>query len=246
MSQMSHRWERRSLLLRMLLVVELSLLTRRMIEMDSVMVRIHILGSYANIAVARNAICNLIMGSPPNTVYNQMKLVAARQKERFQSFMCDLIVYCLLENLGSCIQRMDIIRMKRKDDYTEARTRDLSRVRRACQPLHYTVTQLFLSSNSFQTNTSTPNVWFLLNHEISTIQTIIIHYGCNCNSIVRIDLFVESTAKLLQNPYNSKNASSLFTSIFFVPLNPSFNYSLFHNILFTSQTFKYNPVPTVH
>ena len=71
------------MLLRMLLVVELSLLTRRMIEMDNVMVRIHILGSYANIAVARNAICNLIMGSPPNKVYNQMKQVAARQKERF-------------------------------------------------------------------------------------------------------------------------------------------------------------------
>lgn len=45
--------------------------------------RIHILGSYANIAIARNAICNLIMGSPPNKVYNQMKQVAARQRERF-------------------------------------------------------------------------------------------------------------------------------------------------------------------
>ena len=45
--------------------------------------RIHILGSYSNIAIARNAICNLIMGSPPNKVYNQMKQVAARQKERF-------------------------------------------------------------------------------------------------------------------------------------------------------------------
>ena len=44
---------------------------------------IHILGSYSNIAIARNAICNLIMGSPPNKVYNQMKQVAARQKERF-------------------------------------------------------------------------------------------------------------------------------------------------------------------
>ena len=48
-----------------------------------VIIRIHILGSYANIAVARNAICNLIMGSPPNKVYNQMKQVAARQRERF-------------------------------------------------------------------------------------------------------------------------------------------------------------------
>lgn len=45
--------------------------------------RIHILGSFANIAIARTAICNLIMGSPPNKVYNQMKQVAARQKERF-------------------------------------------------------------------------------------------------------------------------------------------------------------------
>ena len=40
--------------------------------------RIHIMGSYANIAIARNAICNLIMGSPPSKVYNQMKQVAAR------------------------------------------------------------------------------------------------------------------------------------------------------------------------
>lgn len=45
--------------------------------------RIHIMGSYANIAIARNAICNLIMGSPPSKVYNQMKQVAARQRERF-------------------------------------------------------------------------------------------------------------------------------------------------------------------
>ena len=44
---------------------------------------IHILGSCSNIAIARNAICNLIMGSPPNKVYNQMKQVAARQRERF-------------------------------------------------------------------------------------------------------------------------------------------------------------------
>ena len=48
-----------------------------------IMSSIHILGSYSNIAIARNAICNLIMGSPPNKVYNQMKQVAARQRERF-------------------------------------------------------------------------------------------------------------------------------------------------------------------
>ena len=45
--------------------------------------KIHILGSYANIAIARDAVCNLIMGAPPGKVYNQMKQVAARQKDRF-------------------------------------------------------------------------------------------------------------------------------------------------------------------
>ena len=56
---------------------------KRVLLLFEVMNRIHILGSYANIAIARNAICNLIMGSPPNKVYNQMKQVAARQRERF-------------------------------------------------------------------------------------------------------------------------------------------------------------------
>ena len=79
----SCRWERQSLLSRMQLVVELFLLIKRMKDIFGVIISIHILGSYANIAVARNAICNLIMGSPPNKVYNQMKQVAARQRERF-------------------------------------------------------------------------------------------------------------------------------------------------------------------
>ena len=45
--------------------------------------KIHILGSFQNIKLARDAICKLILGSPPGKVYNQMKTVASRLKERF-------------------------------------------------------------------------------------------------------------------------------------------------------------------
>lgn len=45
--------------------------------------RIHMLGSYANVRVARNAICDLIMGAPPGKVYNNMRNVAKRMNERF-------------------------------------------------------------------------------------------------------------------------------------------------------------------
>lgn len=45
--------------------------------------RIHMLGSYANIRVARNAICDLILGAPPGKVYNNMRNVAKRMNERF-------------------------------------------------------------------------------------------------------------------------------------------------------------------
>ncbi|GMH57917.1 hypothetical protein TrRE_jg7123 [Triparma retinervis] len=43
---------------------------------------IHILGSYGNIRVARNAICELIMGAMPGKVYNNMKNVGKRMNER--------------------------------------------------------------------------------------------------------------------------------------------------------------------
>jgi len=43
--------------------------------------RIHLLGSYANIRLARNAICDLIMGAPPGKVYNSMRNVAKRMNE---------------------------------------------------------------------------------------------------------------------------------------------------------------------
>jgi RNA-binding protein PNO1 len=44
---------------------------------------VHILGSFQNIGVAKDAIVRLILGSPPGKVYTQMRNVAARQKNRF-------------------------------------------------------------------------------------------------------------------------------------------------------------------
>lgn len=44
--------------------------------------RIHLLGSVANVRVARNAICDLILGAPPGKVYNRMRTVAKRMSER--------------------------------------------------------------------------------------------------------------------------------------------------------------------
>lgn len=40
--------------------------------------RIHILGSFQNIRVARDALCALIMGSPPGKVYSRLRNVCAR------------------------------------------------------------------------------------------------------------------------------------------------------------------------
>lgn len=45
--------------------------------------RIYMLGSYANIRIARNAICDLILGAPPGKVYNNMRNVAKRMSERY-------------------------------------------------------------------------------------------------------------------------------------------------------------------
>ena len=44
--------------------------------------KVHILGSFTNIKIARNAVCALIMGSPPGKVYNRMRGVASRMNER--------------------------------------------------------------------------------------------------------------------------------------------------------------------
>ncbi|CAH0551712.1 unnamed protein product [Brassicogethes aeneus] len=44
--------------------------------------KIHILGSFQNIQMARRAVCNLILGSPPSKVYGQLRNVASRVSER--------------------------------------------------------------------------------------------------------------------------------------------------------------------
>jgi len=44
--------------------------------------KIHILGSYQNCRVARNAICSLILGSPPSKVYGNLRSMANRALER--------------------------------------------------------------------------------------------------------------------------------------------------------------------
>ncbi|XP_042305938.1 RNA-binding protein PNO1 [Sceloporus undulatus] len=45
--------------------------------------KVHILGSFQNIKMARTAICNLILGSPPSKVYGNIRAVASRAAERF-------------------------------------------------------------------------------------------------------------------------------------------------------------------
>lgn len=45
--------------------------------------KIHILGSFQNIKIARTSICSLILGSPPSKVYGNMRAVAARSAEKF-------------------------------------------------------------------------------------------------------------------------------------------------------------------
>jgi RNA-binding protein PNO1 len=44
---------------------------------------VHILGSFTNSKIAKDAIVRLIMGSPPGKVYTQMRSVSARSKDRF-------------------------------------------------------------------------------------------------------------------------------------------------------------------
>ncbi|CAB4063395.1 PNO1 [Lepeophtheirus salmonis] len=45
--------------------------------------KIHLLGSYQNIQIAKRALCNLILGSPPSKVYGTLRSVSARSSERF-------------------------------------------------------------------------------------------------------------------------------------------------------------------
>ncbi|XP_011863873.1 PREDICTED: RNA-binding protein pno1-like [Vollenhovia emeryi] len=45
--------------------------------------KIHILGSFKNIKMARRAICNLILGSPPSKVYGQLRNMAGKVSDQF-------------------------------------------------------------------------------------------------------------------------------------------------------------------
>ena len=45
--------------------------------------KVHLLGSYQNIRLARDSICDLIIGAPPGKIYNHMRNVAKRMNERF-------------------------------------------------------------------------------------------------------------------------------------------------------------------
>merc|ERR1712054_26814 len=44
--------------------------------------KIHILGSFANIRIARDSICSLILGSAPGKVYTKLRTVSKRLQER--------------------------------------------------------------------------------------------------------------------------------------------------------------------
>ncbi|EMR62852.1 putative pre-rrna-processing protein pno1 protein [Eutypa lata UCREL1] len=45
--------------------------------------KIHILGGFQNIHIARESIVSLILGKPPGKVYNNLRTVSSRMKERF-------------------------------------------------------------------------------------------------------------------------------------------------------------------
>jgi RNA-binding protein PNO1 len=45
--------------------------------------KVHILGSFTNIKLARDAIVDLIRGSPAGKVYGKLRTVSARMNERF-------------------------------------------------------------------------------------------------------------------------------------------------------------------
>ncbi|KKY28999.1 putative pre-rrna-processing protein pno1 [Phaeomoniella chlamydospora] len=45
--------------------------------------KIHILGGFKNIRIARESVVSLILGAPPGKVYGNLRTVASRMKERF-------------------------------------------------------------------------------------------------------------------------------------------------------------------
>lgn len=45
--------------------------------------KIHLMGSYNNIRSARDALCSLILGTPPSKVYSQLRFISKRLNEQF-------------------------------------------------------------------------------------------------------------------------------------------------------------------
>ncbi|KAL2021324.1 hypothetical protein VTK56DRAFT_7295 [Thermocarpiscus australiensis] len=45
--------------------------------------RVHILGAFENIGMARESIVSLVLGQQPGKVYNNLRIIASRMKERF-------------------------------------------------------------------------------------------------------------------------------------------------------------------
>jgi len=45
--------------------------------------RVHILGAFENIGMARESIVSLVLGAQPGKVYNNLRIIASRIKERF-------------------------------------------------------------------------------------------------------------------------------------------------------------------
>jgi RNA-binding protein PNO1 len=45
--------------------------------------KIHILGSFVNIKVARDSLCSLILASPAGKVYSKLRAVSSRLAERY-------------------------------------------------------------------------------------------------------------------------------------------------------------------
>jgi RNA-binding protein PNO1 len=45
--------------------------------------KVHILGTYQNMQMAKRAICSLILGTPPSKVYGSLRTMATRASERF-------------------------------------------------------------------------------------------------------------------------------------------------------------------
>lgn len=45
--------------------------------------KVHIMGSFQNIRIARETVVSLVLGAPPGKIYNNLKIISRRMKESF-------------------------------------------------------------------------------------------------------------------------------------------------------------------